>query len=486
MADVSLASAGRLFNQLSPGQRVLTVVLGGGTIVALVLLAMWVSSPQFAILYAGLDPEEAGAIVDRLQSDQVEYKLQDGGRTVMVPRDKVYEVRLRLANQGLPRGGGRGYEIMDQGKLGWSDFVQKFQHRRALEGEIARTIQTLDEIRQARVHLVVPEPSLFTEDEKPTTASVVVALRPGSRLGGGHVRGMVHLVASAVEGLVAENVTVLDTSGNLLSSGMGENGFAATSEQMSLTRDVEQRLAEKAQSMLDAVLGPNKSIVRLTAELDWEKVDRTIESYDADNPAVVSEQTTSGVNPDGTRTENAVTNYEISRRVEHVIGAAGTIKKLTGAVFVDGTYTEQPDGTRGYQARTPEEMKKLSELTKAAVGFDAGRGDELQVENISFDTSAQERQRRQMEKSHRLQQIVDLATRVGGIVVALLLILGFRSLLKRFSREAPPPASAAPQPVGSGAMQPAEGDPREAEVRRLANESPEVTARLVRAWIHGG
>jgi flagellar M-ring protein FliF len=476
--------------KLPSGQRLLLLTVGAALVVVLVLLAVWAASPEYAVLYARLDPQEAGAIVDRLQGDQVPYKIRDGGSTILVPRDKVYEVRLRLAGQGLPSGGGRGYEILDQGKLGWTEFIQKYQYRRALEGEIARTIQTLEEVQQARVHLVIPEPALFKEDEKPTTASVVVRLRPGARLQPGQVRGIVHLVASAVEGLSAENVTVLDTSGKLLSPGQaaGED-FVASADQMALARNVEEYLANKVQSMLEAVLGPGKAIVRITADLDWEKVERTIESYDAENPVVRSEQRTEGVQADGSRTESTVTNYEISRRIERVVDAAGTIRRLTGAVFVDGTYRESPDGKREYVPRSDEEMKKIVALTKAALGFDEERGDELRVENIAFDTSALDKEREEMEKAHRMQQILEIATRVGGLLFAILLLLVFRALLRKLTQSAPAPTPE-PQaqeaaPAGEPGLQLSQ-NPTEQELQRLTQQSPENVARLIRAWIREG
>jgi flagellar M-ring protein FliF len=475
-----------IFQRLSPGQRLAALTLCGATAVAIVLVAVWAASPEYSVLYAELDADEGGAILERLQSDQVDYRLKDGGNTILVPRDKVHEVRLRLAGQGLPRGGGAGYEILDQGKLGWTDFVQKFQYRRALEGEIARTIQTLEEVQQARVHLVIPEPSLFTEDQKPTTASLVVRLRPGARLRPGQVRGMVHLVASAVEGLDAENVAVLDTSGNLLSNGQGGDPLAATTDQMSLARNIEEHLSQKAQSMLEAVLGPRKAIVRISAELDWEKVESTIESFDGDNPVVRSEERSEETGTDGSRTENSITNFEIGRRVETVIGAAGTIRKLTGAVFVDGSYEETADGQKQHVPRTDEEMQTLAQLTRAAIGFDAERGDELRVENISFDTTSMDEERRQMEKSHRTQQIIDVGTKVGGVLVALLLLLIFRAFLRKTARSASAPIPL-PEPMSArGAAAPVSGSQAEAEVLRLSHEQPENVARLLRTWIREG
>jgi flagellar M-ring protein FliF len=279
-------------------------------------------------------------------------------------------------------------------------------------------------------------------------------------------------------------VTILDTAGNLLSNGGGAD-FAASNDQMELTRNIEEHLTRKAQSMLEAVLGPNKAIVRLTAELDWEKVDRTIETVDAENPAVVSEQISSGTNPDGSSSESSTTNYEFSKRMERVLGSAGTLKKLTGAVFIDGTYTANEAGERQYAARSAEEMQKLTQLIKAAVGFDTDRGDELSVENIAFDTTSLDQERREMEKTHQMQQIVDIATRVGGLLIAIFLIFGFRGLLKKMYKRPPTPEAEIRKREIEKLKEP-EADPLESEVRRLSNESPDVTARLIRAWIHEG
>lgn len=483
-----------VWRRLSPNQKLLFGTLGAAFVVTAISLAFWVAKPEYGVLFANLDPADGSGIVDELNSQKVPYKVEGGGRTILIPKDRVYETRLTLAGRGLP-GSGSGYEILDTNKLGWTDFVQKFQYRRALEGEIARTIQSIAEIQAARVHLATPEPSLFINQEKPATASVMVRLQPGARLSGANVQGIVHLVSSAVENLTPENVTVIDMRGNLLSQPKGDQFLNATADQISIVRGFEEQLSEKVQTLLEAVLGPGKSVVRIAAEMDFQKAERTIESYDADNPVVRSEERSEGTDTEGGRSESSTTNYEISRTVERVVTPSGTVRRITASVFVDGVYRDLADGGAEYVPREPEEMRKFENIIRNALGFDAARGDQLTVENIAFDTSYLDRERREMEKTQRMQFMTDVGGKVATVVFILILLVLLMRSLKRM-RLAPGPAARA-ETGRRVDLRSAEvldefpelpmDNPRAVQIQKkvqtLAQESPDSLARLIRMWV---
>jgi flagellar M-ring protein FliF len=482
----------QVWQRLNPNQRLLIGTLGAAFVILVVSLAVWSGRPHFAVLFANLDPGDGSSIVDQLRTRKIAYKVEDGGRTILVPEPKVYETRLLLAGNGLP-GSGSGYEILDSNKLGWTDFVQKLQYRRALEGEIARSIQTLEEVQSARIHLVQPEPSLFVEKEKPATASVVLRLKSGTRLSPAHVQGIVHLVSSAVEGLQPENVTLIDTRGNLLSAPQADQAIGATADQITIQRGLEEQLTNKVQSLLEAVLGPGKSVVRISAEMDFRVAERTVESYDAENPVVRSEETRSETGADGTKSESATTNYEISRTMETMRVPSGTIKRLTASVFVDGTYRALPKGVKEYAARTPEEMQKFDGIIKNALGFDATRGDRLTVENVAFDTSVLDQEKKEMEKSDRMRLLVQVGSRVLTGAVLLFLFLALLKAAKRMR-----PAEGARGSVGRNfdhtvagelpALREVPENPRavmiQNRIQELSRTSPDGLGRLLRSWLH--
>lgn len=483
----------QFWQRLNPNQRLLFGTLGMAFVILVVSLAAWSGRPHYATLFANLDPGDGSSIVDQLRTRKIPYKVEDGGRTILVPEPKVYETRLLLAGNGLP-GSGSGYEILDSNKLGWTDFVQKLQYRRALEGEIARSIQTLEEVQSARIHLVQPEPSLFVENEKPATASVVLRLKSGTRLSPGHVQGIVHLVSSAVEGLQPENVTLIDTRGNLLSAPQADAALGGTADQITIQRGLEEQLTNKVQSLLEAVLGPGKSVVRISAEMDFRVAERTVESFDAENPVVRSEESRTETAADGGKSESATTNYEISRTLETMKVPSGTIKRLTASVFVDGTYRALPKGEKEYAARSPEEMQKFDGIIRNALGFDATRGDRLTVENVAFDTSVLDQEKKEMEKSDRMRLLVSVGSRVVTGAIVLFLFLALLRAMKRM-RPADGPRGAVghsfDRTVGGGVMPilPEKmEDPRaeliQQRIQELSRTSPDGLGRLLRSWLH--
>jgi flagellar M-ring protein FliF len=385
-----------LLRRLSLGQRVALGAVAVGAVAAIVVLVTIANKPSYGILFSNLAPQDAAKIVEKLQERKLPYQLEDAGKTILIPKEKIYDVRLSLAGEGLPQSSIIGYEIFDRTNLGMSDFVQKVNYRRAMEGELARTILGLEEVEAARVHIVVPEKTLFREDAKPTTASVVLKLKSGKPLRQESLQGIIHLVASSVEGLEPGNVTIIDSRGTLLSDTEKSHSLTAkTGTQYELQQKVESYLVEKAQSMLEGVVGIGNARVQVTAELDFRQVERTLEQYDPDKTVVRSEQITEekNVTKDSSQPStrsNTVTNYEINKTIEHIIENVGGIKRLSVAAVVNSVPVSQNrDGqmVTEYQSRKPEEMDQLREIVKRAVGYDSTRNDEVSVVNLPFGTT---------------------------------------------------------------------------------------------------
>ena len=345
-----------LSRRLSLSQKLTLGVVAVGVIAAIFALVSFVNKPSYATLFSNLSEQDASKIVDKLKEKSVPYTLEDGGKSILIPKQQIYDMRLALAGEGLPQSSIIGYEIFDRTNLGVSDLVQKINYRRALEGELARTILQIDEVEAARVHIVVPEKALFKEDEKPSTASVILKLKSGRPMKADAVRGISHLIASSVEGMDASNVTILDSRGVMLSENKPNSLTAVTSTQYDLQQRVENYLAQKAQVLLENVVGQGNALVQVSADLDFRQVDRTLEQYDPENTAIRSEQiqeekmprsdSTSG----GSRT-NSLTNYEVNKTVEHIVENVGNIKRLSIAAVVNGVpKTVERDGQAGQQA----------------------------------------------------------------------------------------------------------------------------------------
>jgi flagellar M-ring protein FliF len=495
--------------RLTFGQKMLLMGVTAGVIVALVALISLVNKPSYGTLFNNLNAQDASKIVEKLKEKAVPYALEDGGKTVLVPKQQIYDLRLSLAGEGLPQSSVIGYEIFDRTNLGVSDFVQKVNYRRALEGELARTILQLEEVEGARVHLVVPEKALFKEDEKPATASVVLKLKSGMPLKREAIQGITHLVSSSVEGLDAANVTIVDSRGTLLSDANKPNSVAAlTSTQYDLQQKVEAYLAQKAQSLLESVVGTGNSLVQVNAELDFRQVERTLEQYDPDNTAIRSEQITEEKNvtgdsvPPSTR-NNTVTNYEVNKTVEHIVENLGNIKRLSVAALVNGVpKTTEKDGQKTTETapRPKDEMDKLTELVKRAVGFNPQRNDEVSVTNLSFGNNVQEQDF--VYKQTPFTDYNDLTTKIFLIAAMMAGVLIIRRLLGkirvRVGVEAPlqffdQPARealrakresiklpSAEEEISEDALLRAE---RKNQVTDYIRQKPTETSRLLKVWL---
>jgi flagellar M-ring protein FliF len=495
--------------RLSGTQRLMLGVVTLGAIAAIITLVTLVNAPSYVTLFSNLSPEDASKIVAKLKEKDVQYQLDDGGKTVLVPKQSVYELRLSLAGEGLPQSSLIGYEIFDRTNLGVSDFVQKVNYRRALEGELARTILTLEEVEAARVHLVVPERALFKEDEKPATASVVLKLKSGKPLRRETVQGISHLIASSVEGIESGNVTIVDSRGQLLSDVHRPNSVAGmTATQYEMQQKVEVYLGQKAQALLESVVGPGNALVQVNADLDFRQVERTLEQYDPEKTAVRAEQIvetkSAGADSGSANTSSTTqTNYEINKSIEHIVESMGNIRRLTVAALVNGvsrTVTKE-DGTQTTEVtpRNEQEITQLTGLVRRAVGYDQLRNDEVSVTNLTFGTPEHEQEF--VYKSSPLsnwtdytEEIFVLAAMLGAVVVLL-------SLMKRVRARIEPPtvektveelSGQLPGKRSAVSLPPVEEEidaeillrqERRKRVVSYIREKPHESSRLLKVWL---
>jgi flagellar M-ring protein FliF len=384
----------------------------------------WSGQSEFQPLYARLEPQDASAVLSRLREQKIDYRIASNGSTVLIPQEHIYEARMQLASEGMPRGSGVGFEIFDNSKLGMTAFAQNVNYQRALQGELARTINQIAEIESCRVHIVMTEKSLFVDEEEPASASVVLKLRSGKWLNQSQIDGILHLVSSSVARLSPENVTIVDSKGRLLAGNKDPYSFGSlSSDQLDYQNRVEKALENRILTMLESALGENKAIVRLSASFDFKKQERTEEHYLPENRVVRSEQRLSELSVDPTTPPQGVpgirsnlpgdpaaaqqsqiaeskrsfkkndrtVNYEIGKIISHIKEPVGEMIRVSVAVLVDGTYKPIEKGEGGiewqYVARTPEEMQKFESIVKRAVNFDQARGDQVDIVNIPFETT---------------------------------------------------------------------------------------------------
>jgi flagellar M-ring protein FliF len=433
-----------------------------GLIAFFVFLAARLTSPGMSLLYGGLDAADSEQIVQRLETQQIPYELRGNGDQIYVPQDQVARLRLSMAGEGIPTGGSIGYEIFDRADaLGTTNFVQQINQLRALEGELSRTIRTIRQVKAARVHLVMPKRELFSRDRNDPTASVVLVLQ-GS-LDKEQVQAIQHLVSSAVPGMNSSNVSVIDNRGNLLAKGAqaGDEFDNANGEEM--RQGFEARMAQSIEQLLAQTLGAGKVRAEVTADIDFSRVTTNTENFDPNGQVVRSTQTVEdkgnsqeksgdssvsvannvpnppsqgGNNSNTSNSQNArneeTVNYEISKRSETQVKTNGTVKRISAAVLVDGTYTPGPNGTPTYAPRSKQDLDQIATLVKSAIGFDDKRGDVVQVVNLPFaqaeETISDGTIFLGLDKQD-LMRIVELIVLAAVAVLVLLLVV--RPLLNR-------------------------------------------------------
>eukprot|EP01114_Cavostelium_apophysatum_P000409 TRINITY_DN1037_c0_g1_i1.p2 TRINITY_DN1037_c0_g1~~TRINITY_DN1037_c0_g1_i1.p2 ORF type:complete len:566 (-),score=165.09 TRINITY_DN1037_c0_g1_i1:3668-5365(-) len=415
------------FLQTTMGKR---VALGGGIALVVAIMAalwMWSQAPEYRVLFSNYSDRDGGAITASLDQMGVKYKFSEGGSAILVPAEQIHDLRLKLAAQGLPKGGNVGFELLENQKLGVSQFLEQVNYQRSLEGELARSIQSLGSVSAARVHLALPKPSVFVRDQQKPTASVLLNLQPGRALDPAQVSAIVHLVASSVPELTIGNVTVVDQNGNLLSDtsnkAAGNKGLDAT--QLKYVEQVQQNIIKQVESIIAPLVGKENVRAEATAEVDFAQVDTAAEMYKPNSPpepqAIRSQQTSessqpgagaSGVpgalsnQPPGVNTapidgqappagapaasgptrKDATTNYEVDKTIRYEQRPMGGIKRLTVGVVVN--YRRSVDPKTGKIVVKPlaaAEVAQINELVKQAMGYSQGRGDTLNVTNAPFN-----------------------------------------------------------------------------------------------------
>ncbi|MDD3815499.1 MAG: flagellar basal-body MS-ring/collar protein FliF [Desulfocapsaceae bacterium] len=390
------------------------LALGAVALISIALFAVIIIQSQTAtqqLLYANLSEADAGSVVNWLKGQKIPYQLKNDGKNIWVPADKLYETRLELAASGLPSGGGVGFEIFDKQSFALTDFVQKVNYTRALQGELSRTITSLAPVESTRVHLALPEKRLFENQQKAATASVIVTLMPGRTLDKDQVQGIIHLVAGSVTGMNSENVKIIDASGKVLNGNESDNSDKSVSlDMLAFQQEVEHRMETRALELLDKTLGVDKSMVRVTATLDFAKVEKTQELFDADDPVIRSEQmqqeesggnTSGGVpgvesnlqgntadkassTPTSTKTSRT-TNYEISKTISKTVTPVGGVTKLSVSILVaDKSIPGKDKEPATSQPRTEEELKSLETMVASALGLVKERGDSINIVSLPF------------------------------------------------------------------------------------------------------
>ena len=436
----STANLMAALERLRSSPKIILLISASAAISIIIALIFWAKSPDYRVLYSNISDQDGGAIVAQLTQMNVPYRFQERGGAIMVPEDKVHEARLTLAQLGLPKGGAVGFELLDQEKFGISQFSEQVNYQRALEGELARTIETLGTVQNARVHLAMPKPSMFVREQKPPSAAVTVTLSNGRTLDSGQVNAITYLISSAVPGLNADNVTIVDQSGRLLTQSGGQ---AMQTTQLKYTSEVEADYQQRIQTILATIVGRNNVKAQVTAQIDFTQHEQTAEQYQPnsspDKMAIRSRQTSdaeqgskNGVGgvpgalsnqppvpatapitqppvanqpaqgnnaannnatqaagtaettvatpmPFNNRKDNT-TNYELDRTLTHIKRSTGSIERLSVAVVVN--YLPGKDGTP--VALTPEQLEQVNALVKETMGYSAARGDTINIVNSPF------------------------------------------------------------------------------------------------------
>lgn len=508
-----------IWKQLGGGQRLTIVVTALAVILGLSGLVFWSSRPDYALLYGRLDDGEAAKVVAALGEMNVPYQTSRGGAAIMVPSDKVLNVRMQLASKGIPRGEGVGYEIFDRNNFGISDFVQRANYMRAVQGELARTISQVDVIESARVMIVMPENRLLVDNTKKPTASVFIRVRGNTMLPPQNVNAIRFLVANSVEGLTANNVSVVDNQGNVLSENNDNDSIAGlSSTQLGARQNLEKYLAKKAEEMLNKVLGAGQAVVRVSADINFDSLSRTDEKFDPEgqiprtltvteekmdtitaspnggSPGVAvnsgADTNAAAVPANSSKTNKKVSNtsFEINKSVSNLIQTPGGVKRISAAVFVAAAATGS--GTnRVVSARTPEEMQKIKRVVMSALGIqegpDATRPDQITIEEMPFNEEPAMEITKQLDQQQKKQFWWDLAkTAIYPLLGCIVLFFFWRTF-----KSTPVDNIPLGVPVGSGGfggrgLRPGDSDSVTVEVlNQLIRENPHNMTQAIRSWM---
>lgn len=439
-SDNRMNGLSALINRLRANPKIPLLIAGAAAVAIVVALMLWAKSPDYRVLYSNISDKDGGAIVTQLTQMNIPYRFADNGGALLIPADKVYETRLRLAQAGLPKGGAVGFELLDQEKFGISQFSEQINYQRGLEGELSRTIGTLGPVQSVRVHLAMPKPSLFVREQKSPSASVTIALQPGRALDDGQINAIVYMVSSSVAGLPPGNVTVVDQNGHLLTQTEGSERFL-NATQLKYTNEVESRFQRRIEAIIAPMVGSGNVHAQVTAQVDFASREQTDEQYQPNGspektavrsqqlstseqvgglqvggvPGALSNQPTAAATapietpatartgaaakpataargaasatatsargnvPENNRRDETI-NYEVDRTIRHTQHSAGNVERLSVAVVVN--YVNGADGKT--QPLSEGQLKQIDSLVREAMGFSANRGDTLNVVNTPF------------------------------------------------------------------------------------------------------
>lgn len=533
-------------SRLDKAQKIKLGLGAFGLLAIAIALFFMGQQPDWKVLYSNLNDKDGGAIITQLTTMNVPYKYTEGGGAIMVPSDKVHDTRLRLASQGLPKGSIGGFEMMEANRFGMTQFQERLTFQRGLEGELTRSIQSLSSVQAARVHLALPNQNGFFREQQKPGASVLLTLHPGRTLDKAQIAGIVHLVASSVPEMNPKSVSVVDDAGTLLSATPEGQAQGADTQKLQYVQQLEQLYTRRILDMIEPLVGEGNVKAQVSADVDFSLAESTSEKHrpnQGGEPGAVRSQqtvedgtpaqaqpagvpgattnqppatgtapvngaaaplgTASNADKAGTMRKESVINYEIDKTVRTVREASGTVKRLTAAVVVNHRSSIDPKtGKATSTAIPPEQIEQMTALVRETIGFNKDRGDSVNVVNAVFNIAkpVEEVPVAWWKQPDNLELARGLAWPVGGLGVALLILMGLVRPGMKLMKSAPKPLPAAvpqlnalvdetperpglPSPVGN--LEPTADQLRLADAKRLALENPIAVANIVKGWVNG-
>ena len=520
--------------QLS-GQKKLGLMLAAAASIALLVgIAIWSKSPDYRVLYTSINEQDGGAIINALQQMNVPYQFSEGNGTILVPGTQVHEVRLRLASQGLPKGGISGFELLENQKFGSSQFLEQVNYQRALEGELARSIQSLSAVQSARIHLAIAKPTVFVRERQQPSVSVLLNLYPGRVLTTEQVSAIIHLVSSSIPSLPVKNVTVVDQNGNLLSAPKKEgNETGLDDSQLKYLHELEQNINKRIEAILIPITGPNNVRAQVTADVDFSRTERAEEIYKPNNIAteaasIRSQQKSDSMSanrpesgvpgalsnrppaaaeapvdvaagdeaknqvPVDTRSDST-TNYELDKTIQHTRQSVGRINRLSAAVVINYRGKMDETGNLIHEPLAAEEIEKITSLVKQAMGFDENRGDSLTVTNSQFNILEEEIAEIPFWKQ---PDMILLAKEIGKqLIIAALVLFFLLKILKPFLKNLLPPPPPPAKPQATTALGESKNlalnhqqeminhEQNITKAKQLALNEPIIVANVIKEWV---
>jgi flagellar M-ring protein FliF len=500
-----LAPIKERWQALPRSRQVLFTAAAAGLLATVIYLAVLIAQPAYAPLFTGLEPKQAGKIAEELKNMKVPYRLEDQGKTITVPEGQVHNVRIQLASKGILADSGAGWELFDRQKFGVTDFEQQVNYQRALEGELSRTITSLDEVEQARVHLVLPKESLFLDNQVEPSASIALKLK--GELKPEQVKGIMDLVVGSVQGMKPENVHIIDMEGNVLSDNLALADERAklmklSMDQYQIRRQYEKELETRIQQMLTKILGPNKAVAMVTADLDFDQRQTTTTTVQPGQ--TLSQQTitesgsgTGAGGAPGTNTaqpgqtipaltggnsqyqkQQTITNYQLGSQQQTLVAAPGTLRRLSIAVVLNGNYSAP-------------QVQQIQDMVSAAVGLQQNRGDQINVSAMPFDTSYLDQFRQETAQPPTmlagLKKYWPVAAGAAGLLMGLLLLILFIRRRRRRAYELEAVEEMPKTPVVTGHVPAPEEKPaqpgRTQQIREMAREKPAQVAEVLKLWL---